>query len=112
MKVSAKLLDRLLARTVALLAQRAKTDPLITLATEHGLGICESVALVAEEACRELGIPCRRRHGLARSYSGRIVPDHHWVELPGDLVLDAPVPDELMLATAAERGSTFWPANG
>jgi hypothetical protein len=101
--------DALLALTVQLLHERSKTDPLITLALEHDMGICEPVALCAEAAARQLGIPAKRQSGTVRSHSGKLTA-HAWVELRdgSDLIIDSPRHDLLMAATATERGATFW----
>jgi hypothetical protein len=108
---SANLYDRLIQLTIRLLHERAKRDPVVDLAAEFDLGVCISVADCAVLAAQRLGIRAKRRSGRVVTPSGRIVPEHAWLELldGSGLILDSPDNTTLMIASAADRGATYWP---
>jgi hypothetical protein len=90
------------------LLSRAKHDPVIRLAPEFDLGVCSAAADAAFEAAQRLNIPAKRRSGRVITPTGRLVPEHHWLEVSG-LILDSPDSSTLMIASARERGAQYWP---
>jgi hypothetical protein len=96
----------LLRLTAELVARKLEAEPWLRLNAEHELGICDVVASCGEEACRKLGIKARRRVGVVQ-LRGKTVEGHHWLELSGGLILDSPLPGQILLGTEAERGARY-----